>query len=71
MRVVIAAAGTGGHINPGIAIANKILKEEPNSKIIFIGTKNGLEKSLVPRAGYELKSINSFGIKEFSTKSRV
>ena len=62
MRVVIAAAGTGGHINPGIAIANKILKEEPNSKIIFIGTKNGLEKSLVPRAGYELKTINSFGI---------
>ena len=38
MKVVIAAAGTGGHINPGIAIANKIMKEEPNSKIIFIGT---------------------------------
>ena len=34
MKVVIAAAGTGGHINPGIAIANKIMKEEPNSKII-------------------------------------
>ena len=30
MRVIIAAAGTGGHINPGIAIANKIKKEEPN-----------------------------------------
>ena len=51
MRVVIAAAGTGGHINPGIAIANKIMKEEPNSKIIFIGTKRGLETKLVPRAG--------------------
>lgn len=62
MRVVIAAAGTGGHINPGIAIANKIMKEEPNSEIIFIGTKMGLERNLVPRAGYELKTINSFGI---------
>ena len=62
MKVVIAAAGTGGHINPGIAIANKIMKEEPNSKVIFVGTANGLEKNLVPRASYELKTINSFGI---------
>ena len=38
MKVVIAAAGTGGHINPGIAIANKIMEKEPDSKIIFIGT---------------------------------
>lgn len=62
MKVVIAAAGTGGHINPGIAIANKIMEKEPNSKIIFIGAKIGLEKDLVPRAGYELKRINSYGI---------
>lgn len=62
MKVVIAAAGTGGHINPGIAIANKIMEKEPNSEIIFIGTKRGLETNLVPRAGYELKTINSFGI---------
>ena len=62
MRVVIAAAGTGGHINPGIAIANKIKFEEPNSEIIFIGTNRSLEKDLVPRAGYELKTINAYGI---------
>ena len=43
MKVVIAAAGTGGHINPGIAIANKIKEEEPNSEIMFIGTPRGLE----------------------------
>lgn len=62
MKVVIAAAGTGGHINPGIAIANKIMEEEPNSKIIFIGTDRGLENDLVPRAGYELKKIDAYGI---------
>ena len=62
MRVVIAAAGTGGHINPGIAIANKIMEKEPNSKIIFIGTGRGLENDLVPRAGYELKKIDAYGI---------
>ncbi len=60
MKVVIAAAGTGGHINPGIAIANKIMEKEPQSKIIFIGTPRGLENDLVPRAGYELKKIESF-----------
>lgn len=62
MRVVIAAAGTGGHINPGIAIANKIMEKEPQSKIIFIGTGRGLEKDLVPRAGYELKTVEAYGI---------
>lgn len=62
MRVIIAAAGTGGHINPGLAIASKIKKEQPNSEIIFIGTTRGLENDLVPRAGYELKTIEAYGL---------
>lgn len=67
MKVIIAAAGTGGHINPAIAIANKIKEEEPSSEIIFIGTKRGLETDLVPRAGYELKTIESYGISRHIT----
>ena len=67
MRVIIAAAGTGGHINPGIAIANKIKKEEPDSEIIFVGTDRGLENDLVPKAGYGLKTIDAYGLsKEIS-----
>lgn len=62
MKAVIAAAGTGGHINPGLAIANKIKEQEKNSEIIFIGTERGLENDLVPRAGYELKKIKAYGI---------
>ena len=62
MKVVIAAAGTAGHINPGIAIANKIKKEEKDSEIIFIGTTRGLENDLVPRAGYKLKTIDAYGL---------
>lgn len=62
MRVIIAAAGTAGHINPGIAIANKIKQEEKNSEIIFIGTTRGLENDLVPRAGFELKTIEAYGL---------
>jgi UDP-N-acetylglucosamine--N-acetylmuramyl-(pentapeptide) pyrophosphoryl-undecaprenol N-acetylglucosamine transferase len=64
MRVVIAAAGTGGHINPALAIANKIKKEEPSSEIVFIGTNRGLENDLVPRAGYELKTIEAYGFQK-------
>ena len=67
MRVIVAAAGTGGHINPGLAIANKIKEKEPNSEIIFIGTTRGLENDLVPRAGYGLKTIEAYGLsKEIS-----
>lgn len=68
MRVIIAAAGTAGHINPGIAIANKIKEEEKNSEIIFIGTTRGLENDLVQRAGYELKTIDAYGL---STKLSI
>ena len=62
MRAIIAAAGTAGHINPGIAIANEIKRQEKDSKIIFIGTTRGLENDLVPRAGYELRTIEAYGL---------
>ena len=62
MKVIIAAAGTAGHINPGLAIANKIKQQEKESQIIFIGTTRGLENDLVPRAGYELKTIDAYGL---------
>ena len=70
MRAIIAAAGTAGHINPGIAIANKIKEKEPNSEIIFIGTTRGLENDLVPREGYQLKTIEAYGLsKEISIQN--
>ena len=62
MRVIVAAAGTAGHINPGLAIANEIKKQEKDSQIIFIGTPRGLENDLVPRAGYELKTVEAYGL---------
>ena len=64
MKVVISAAGTGGHINPGLAIAGKIKEKNPKSEIVFIGTNRGLENDLVPRNGYELKTIEAYGFKK-------
>ena len=62
MKVIMAAAGTAGHINPALAIANKIKEKEPNSEIIFLGTERGLENDLVPRAGYKLEKIEAYGL---------
>ena len=71
MRAIISAAGTGGHINPGIAIANKIKEKEPDSEIIFLGTDRGLETDLVPRAGYELKCVPAYGFKKSLTITNI
>ena len=71
MRVIIAAAGTGGHINPGIAIANKIMQEEKNSEILFVGTSRGIEKDLVPRAGYKLETVEAYGLSKKINKDNI
>jgi UDP-N-acetylglucosamine--N-acetylmuramyl-(pentapeptide) pyrophosphoryl-undecaprenol N-acetylglucosamine transferase len=50
----IAAGGTGGHIFPGIAVAQEIRRRDPDRRVVFVGTPRGLERRLVPQAGYEL-----------------
>ena len=65
MKILIAAGGTGGHINPGLAIARGILERHPGAEIRFVGTKNGLESTLVPREGYRLEYI---GVRGFRRK---
>jgi len=63
MRAILTCGGTGGHIYPAIAIADKIKEKDPNAKILFIGTKTGMENRLVPAAGYEIKGIDASGFK--------
>ena len=70
-RIPASAAGTAGHINPGLAIANKIKQEEKNSEIMFIGTTRGLENDLVPRAGYKLKTIDAYGLSKKLTIENI
>ncbi|MCS7228656.1 MAG: undecaprenyldiphospho-muramoylpentapeptide beta-N-acetylglucosaminyltransferase [Candidatus Kryptonium sp.] len=57
IKVLFAGGGTGGHIFPGIAIADALRKIEPNCDIVFIGTKGKIESRVVPKAGYKFKSI--------------
>ncbi|MFA6548629.1 MAG: undecaprenyldiphospho-muramoylpentapeptide beta-N-acetylglucosaminyltransferase [Candidatus Margulisiibacteriota bacterium] len=57
MRIAIAAGGTGGHIYPGIAVAQEIKSKDPSAVILFVGSREGLEKDLVPHAGFNIKLI--------------
>lgn len=57
MKVVFAAGGTGGHINPALAAAGELRARDPQAEILFIGTKDHMEARLVPAAGFEFKTI--------------
>lgn len=61
MKIMIAAGGTGGHIYPGIAIAKYIQKNNTDVEILFVGTKKGLEKEIVPNEGFNIKLIRVRG----------
>ena len=61
MRVLIACGGTGGHINPGLAIADIIKKKYLDTEFLFAGTPKGMESKLVPKAGYRLETIKVAG----------
>src|SRR2546427_210249 len=62
MRLLIAAGGTGGHIFPAIAGAEKGMRRDPQTGGCFVGTTRGLENRLVPQAGFELSIIESAGL---------
>ena len=61
-RVVIAGGGTGGHLYPGIALAKALTRQDMNIEISFVGTQQGLEAKVLPREGFELKTILSAGL---------
>ncbi|MGN1117126.1 MAG: undecaprenyldiphospho-muramoylpentapeptide beta-N-acetylglucosaminyltransferase [Acutalibacteraceae bacterium] len=61
MKYLFAAGGTGGHINPALAVAGEIREKYPDSEILFIGTKNKMEATLVPKAGFDFETISISG----------
>ena len=63
MRVLMTGGGTGGHVNPALAIAQTIMENEPDSEIAFVGTPAGIENKLVPAAGYKLYHVSVMGLR--------
>lgn len=63
MNIIIAAGGTGGHLFPGIAIAQEFLKRSPENNIAFMGSKKGIESRILPELKFRLKTITVKGFK--------
>lgn len=61
--LMIAGGGTGGHIYPAIAIAREFVARDARRRVVFVGTEKGLEKTIVPKAGFPLELINVGGLK--------
>jgi len=62
MLTIIAGGGTGGHLFPGIALAEELKSRSLDNVVIFVGTKKGIEQRIIPPMGYELKTISGAGI---------
>ena len=61
MRILFAAGGTGGHINPALSAAGELRSRYPDAAILFVGTKEKMEATLVPKAGFDFASISISG----------
>lgn len=62
MRVIIAGGGTGGHLFPGLAVADEFKSRDKKTEIMFVGTEYGIEAKVVPREGYPIKFLKAEGI---------
>lgn len=71
MRVLVSGGGTAGHINPALAIADKIKSETPDAVIEYVGTPTGMENQLVPKAGYKIHGVAVRGFKRKLTLQNI
>lgn len=62
MRFLFACGGTGGHINPALAVARLVKEKRHGAEVLFVGVNGGMETRLVPAAGFEIKTINASSI---------
>ncbi len=71
LSIIIAGGGTGGHIYPGIAIAQEFKRRNAQSEILFVGTARGLETRIVPREGFRLELIEAAALKGVSLLRQI
>ncbi|MDO4287160.1 MAG: undecaprenyldiphospho-muramoylpentapeptide beta-N-acetylglucosaminyltransferase [Eubacteriales bacterium] len=71
MKLLITGGGTGGHVNPGLAIAKYVQSRRSDTEVRFAGTSTGIESRLVPREGYQLYTIDVRGLKRSFSPSAI
>lgn len=57
-RVIFTCGGTAGHVNPAIALAQLMHEKDPETQFLFVGAERGLEKDLIPKAGYDFRTVH-------------
>ena len=62
MKLIVTGGGTGGHIYPAIAIADKFKEKDPKTEVIYVGNKGGIEKDVVPQTGYDIMFVDAKGL---------
>ncbi len=63
MRLLVAGGGTGGHVFPGMALAEEVVTRHPRNDAVFVGTGRGLEARVVPEAGFPIEFVDVRGLK--------
>jgi UDP-N-acetylglucosamine--N-acetylmuramyl-(pentapeptide) pyrophosphoryl-undecaprenol N-acetylglucosamine transferase len=63
MRLIIAGGGTGGHLFPGVAIAEEVTSRHPEAQVLFVGTERGIEARVLPKLGLPHRFIDASGLK--------
>ena len=71
MRLIVTGGGTGGHIYPALAIADKFKEMDPETEILYIGNVEGIEKDVVPKSGYPLKLVDARWLDHVTPKQVV
>lgn len=71
MKILFAGGGTAGHINPALAVASYIRNGDPETEILFVGNKGGMEETLVPKAGFDMETIHISGFKRSFSPSAI
>ena len=71
LRILITGGGTGGHVYPGLAVAESLNLLAPGTDVRFIGTRRGIESVLVPQAGYRFYTVPASGFRGLGTRARI
>ncbi len=71
LRILITGGGTGGHVYPGLAVAEALTELAPAAEVRFAGTRRGIESVLVPRAGYRLHQVPASGLRGLGHRARI
>ncbi|AJY69313.1 UDP-diphospho-muramoylpentapeptide beta-N-acetylglucosaminyltransferase [Geobacter sulfurreducens] len=71
MKLLIAGGGTGGHLFPGIAVAEEFLARDKWNEVLFVGTWKGIEARVLPKTGYRLECITAAGIRGKGSLARA